>query len=158
MVQSERSKLVPSLSSLISLILKVKALSPLEFTTTALFVSRSWYRRVKGLSLGCMRDLSWFLVASTWSLIVHSRRITLILCSISMVVVSSWSNSYGRASPGVGGVGSAVSSARICGWSHTSFHLSPATVAFTSAGVIGGCSVLAEKRCSRAVGWMLVDS
>ena len=98
------------------------------------------------------------MVARTWSLIVLSSVIALMVCSISLVVASSCSNSYGRISPGVGGIGSAVSSAMICGWSHTSFQLSPATVALTSVGDIGLCGVFPEKRCSRAVGLIVEES
>ncbi len=75
-----------------------------------------------------------------------------------MVVASSWSKSYGRTSPGVGGSGSAVSSARICGWSHTSFQLSLATVAFTRAGVMGLWGLLSKNRCASTVGLMAVES
>ena len=75
-----------------------------------------------------------------------------------MVVASSWSKSYGMTSPGVGGSGSAVSSSMICGWSHTSFQWSLATVALTSAGVMGLWVELFEKRCASTVGWMVVES
>lgn len=85
------------------------------------------------------------------------------LCAIKSeenfsVVVSSWSNSQGSTSLGVGGIGSAVSSARICGCSQTSFHSSPATFALACAGVICWWDVLSVKRCSSTMGLIVVGS
>ena len=147
---------MPALSSVRSFSLNVYARSPLELNATALFVSFLWYLRVKGLNLGCILDLSWFLAIRTCSRIVCSNCAPLRVRRISLVVVSSWSNSYGSTSPGVGGTGSAVSSAKICGWSHTSFHWSLATVALTCAGVISSCILLLVKRCANTVGLMVV--
>ena len=57
-VGSVRSKCELVWSSLMSLVLKVKARSPLSFITIVLLASRSCGRRENGLNLGCILDLS----------------------------------------------------------------------------------------------------
>ena len=58
----------------------------------------------------------------------------------------------------MGGTGSAVSSEKICGCSHISFHWSLASVALTCAGVICSCNVFSWKRWASTVGLMASDS
>ena len=121
-VGSVWSKCMLFWSSLLSLVLKVKARSPLQFITIVLLASRSCGRRVNGLNLGCILDLSWFFAPRTCARIACSSCPPFNVWSIAIVVESSSSNSYGRTSAGVGGIGSVVSSSRIWGCSQIDFH------------------------------------
>ena len=58
----------------------------------------------------------------------------------------------------MGGTGSAVSSVKICGCSHISFHWSLAIVALTCAGVMCSCGESSWKRWASTVGFMILDS